>query len=69
MSLHWVPGHTDIPSNELADALAKEATVLASRSQETSFAVLELKAKQVSLEEWHNLLAEEKLTGYSRNYK
>jgi len=45
VSLHWVLGHIDIPGNELADALAKEAIVLASRSQETSFAVLELKAK------------------------
>ena len=69
MLLHWVPGHTDIPGNKLANALAKEAIVLASRSQETSFAVLGLKAKQVSLEEWHNLLAEAKLTSYSRNYK
>ena len=26
VSIHWVPGHTDIPGNEAADRLAKEAT-------------------------------------------
>ena len=69
ISLHWVPGHTDIPGNELADTLAKEATALTPSSQETSFAVLGLKAKQIGSEEWYDLLAETKPTGYSRKYR
>lgn len=69
ISLHWVPGHTDIPGNELADALAKEATVLPLSFQETSLAVLGLKAKRISPDEWRGLLAEAKPTSYSKNYQ
>ena len=38
--LNWVPGHRDILRNELADALAKEATFEDPSIKETSFAFL-----------------------------
>ena len=50
ISLNWVPGHTNIAGNELADSLAKKATTLEpdSRLDSTSFALLGLKARQIS---------------------
>jgi len=50
--INWVPGHTDVHGNELADSLAKLATTLAPSSNETSFAVLGYRAKKVSTREW-----------------
>ena len=52
ITLNWVPGHTDIAGNELADKLAKEATLQATTTRETSFAVLQLKAKELARREW-----------------
>ncbi|PVH68652.1 hypothetical protein DL98DRAFT_350597, partial [Cadophora sp. DSE1049] len=45
-----------IYGNELADSLAKQATTLAPNTNETSFAVLGCKAKQVSTREWESAL-------------
>jgi hypothetical protein len=56
VSLHWVPGHTEIPGNELADALAKEATKETPNSYETSYALLGYKIKQIGRSEWEALL-------------
>ncbi|PVH68720.1 hypothetical protein DL98DRAFT_554737 [Cadophora sp. DSE1049] len=48
ISINWVPGHTGVYGNELADSLAKQATTLAPNTDETSFAVLGCKAKEVT---------------------
>ena len=56
ISINWVPGHTEVYGNELADSLAKQATTLAPNTNETSFAVLGCKAKQVSTREWESAL-------------
>jgi hypothetical protein len=61
-TLHWVPGHTDIPGNEKADQLAKAATTIPPSSQHTSFAMLGVKIRQIKNKEWH-----EKLARYTRN--
>ena len=34
--LQWIPGHMEIPGNEMADTLAKEATNLETEPEETS---------------------------------
>ncbi len=48
VTLNWVPGHTDIEGNEIADSLAKEATKLDPAEDETSFAILGLKIKALA---------------------
>ncbi|RAL64388.1 hypothetical protein DID88_001864 [Monilinia fructigena] len=40
ISLNWVPGHTSVEGNELADKLAKEATTIRPILNETSFGLL-----------------------------
>jgi ribonuclease HI len=56
ISINWVPGHTDVYGNELADSLAKAATKLAPSTDETSFAVLGCRARKVSTREWESIL-------------
>lgn len=74
MSLHWVPGHTNITGNELADSLVKGATNGDPESQETSLALLGLKIKHISSSEWQTTLRERnqdsrpKPSSYSKNY-
>ena len=55
VTLNWVPGHTDIVGNELVDKLAKRATQETASSLETSFGVLECKAKELA--RWEQELA------------
>lgn len=52
ISINWVPGHTDVFGNELADSLAKEATKMVPSTDETSFAVLGYRARKASSREW-----------------
>jgi ribonuclease HI len=56
ISINWVPGHTDVHGNELADSLAKAATKLVPSTDETSFAVLGCRAREVSTREWKSVL-------------
>jgi ribonuclease HI len=56
ISLNWVPGHTKIEGNEMADSLAKEATELEPESEDTSFALLGLRMKQIGSTEWKSLI-------------
>ena len=46
----------DIPRNEAANGLAKEATILVPDSYETSFAYLGSKIKAINTLEWQALL-------------
>ncbi|CAG8978349.1 hypothetical protein HYALB_00012484 [Hymenoscyphus albidus] len=55
-TIHWVPGHTDIPGNEKADKLAKAATTIQPSTQLTSFAMLGVKIRQIQNKEWHQKL-------------
>ena len=56
IALHWVPGHTDIPGNEKADTLAKEAAKLSLLSDVTSLALVSIKIKSLALQEWRKYL-------------
>ena len=50
--LNWVPGHKDVPGNELADSLAKEATLEPfPNREETSFAYLGTRLREVQTQE------------------
>jgi ribonuclease HI len=72
--LNWVPGHTEVAGNELADALAKEATKLVPPDlEETSFALIGPRIKQINSLEWKAYLGKQKRSqnpaAYSRTFK
>lgn len=56
VSLNWVPGHTSVWGNELADKLAKEATAIRSTSNETSFGLLGMIIKEYNTNQWLDTL-------------
>jgi ribonuclease HI len=76
ITINWVPGHTDITGNEIADSLAKEATKLDPLEEETSFAILGLRIKALDSQEWLQILTKYRaqalktanLSTYSRNF-
>jgi len=68
IEIHWSPGHTDIYSNELADSLAKSATLQNSTSNKTSFAVLSSRTKKLKQLEWISHLNTAKPTNYSKRF-
>jgi len=71
IDIYWSPGHFDIPGNELADKLAKKATYINPISEETSFAVIGLKIKELRRIEWSKYLLPTKttkLTNYNKQF-
>ncbi|EDO04154.1 hypothetical protein SS1G_06637 [Sclerotinia sclerotiorum 1980 UF-70] len=72
ISLNWVPGHTSVQGNELADSLAKEATKIPSPSHETSYASIGMDIKRMKSENWIAILNTNNFhqpsSTYSRNY-
>lgn len=56
ISINWVPGHTDVNWDELADSLAEVASKRVPSTDETSFAVLDWRARKVSCREWESVL-------------
>jgi ribonuclease HI len=68
IEIHWSPGYTDIYGNELADSLAKAATLQKPTLNQTSFAVLGLKTKKLKRLEWGIYLNTAKPTNYSKRF-
>ncbi|APA14966.1 predicted protein [Sclerotinia sclerotiorum 1980 UF-70] len=61
ISLNWVPGHTSVEGNELADKLAKEATTIQPTSNETSFGLLGMTVKEYASDQWLDTLKQYEL--------
>src|ERR1700730_13082873 len=69
IALEWILGYKDILANELADSLAKAASIeLEPESDQTSLAVLGLKVKKKSHEKWLASLNNQKASYYSRTF-
>ena len=54
--MHQVPSYIDIPGNEAANRLAKEATKLDPKSYKTSYAFLKSKIKVINTQEQQAIL-------------
>jgi ribonuclease HI len=61
ITIQWIPGHSNIPGNELADQAAKEATMLDEEHRPTSFGSACAAIKQQ--------IKEENLSGHERTAK
>ena len=65
-----MPGHTGIAGNELVDQLAKEATKLEPDSEETSFAYLGQRARELRQSEWLAIASKSSgLSYYSKTFE
>ena len=67
INIQWVPGHTEVAGNEIADRCAKEATGLPGRRPDsfTSLAYNKRQIQEVSLREWQQIWT---TTGKGREY-
>ena len=52
ISIHWAPGHSNIPGNERADELAKLAAKRTPGTSTTSLAMVGIKIKELASKEW-----------------
>ena len=55
-TVHWVPGHSEIKGNVMADKLAKSATTMSSIEEEMSLSWLGQQVRQRKFESWNNIL-------------
>lgn len=67
VSINWVPGHMDVLGNEEADSLAKQAAESAPQENQTSLAMVRVKARSILKEEWLERLASYAEEARSRN--
>ena len=67
LHIHWVPGHTNVPGNEKADALAKEGAALGT-ADSTSFSLAWLK-RQARRETYMDWMDEWDTSKHGRSYE
>lgn len=68
VELIWVPGHTDILGNDIADKLAKKATTIRPLVEETSFAYLGIQINKLKTQDIFNILSLQKPSKYLDSY-